>query len=207
MIEKLRGVLDECDLTELVVDVNGVGYAVTVPLSTFDRLPGVGETVTLFIHYQQREDNVQLFGFITRGERTLFRLLIGAVTGVGPKLALNVLSSMTINGFCDAIVDGDVKTLSKISGIGKRTAERMIVELRDKIKKIGDDGNTLDLILKSSPGTALPPAATDAIAALETLGIRNDTASKVVQQLCKESKDSSISAEQLIRKALAVLNS
>ena len=130
-----------------------------------------------------------MFGFITRGERTLFRLLIGAVTGVGPKLALNVLSSMTINGFCDAIVDGDVKTLSKISGIGKRTAERMIVELRDKIKKIGDDGNTLDLILKSSPGTALPPAAADAIAALETLGIRNDTPAKSNNSWRKERRD------------------
>ena len=207
MIEKLRGVLDECDLTELVVDVNGVGYAVTVPLSTFDRLPALGETVTLFTHYQQREDNVQLFGFSTRGERSLFRLLLGAVTGVGPKLALNVLSSMTINGFCGAIVDGDVKTLSKISGIGKRTAERMIVELRDKVKKIGDDGSAIDLLLKSSPGPALPAAGADAIAALETLGIRKDAAGKVVQQLCDDAKDSPLTAEQLIRKALAVLNS
>ncbi len=207
MIEKLNGILDECDLTELVVDVHGVGYAVTVPLSTFDRLPAVGEPVTLFTHYQLREDNVQLFGFATRGERSLFRLLIGTVTGVGPKLALNVLSCMTINGFCGAIVDGDVKTLAKISGIGKRTAERMIVELRDKVKKIGDDGNALDLVLKSTSGPSPSPAAADAVAALETLGIKKDPAAKVVQQLCDETRDNPLSAEQLIRKALAVLNS
>lgn len=206
MIEKLSGILDECDLTELVIDVHGVGYAVTVPLSTFDRLPAIGEKVTLFTHYQQREDSTQLFGFATRDERTLFRLLIGAVAGVGPKLALNVLSSMTIRGFCHAISEADARTLSKISGIGKRTAERMIVELKDKVGKISGASSAEELAT-TPEGAMEKPAVADAVAALETLGIRKDTAGKVIRQLCAEAGEEEWSAEQLIRKALAKLNS
>lgn len=207
MIEKISGVLDECDLTELVIDVHGIGYAVTVPLSTFDRLPALGEQVTLFTHYQQREDSTQLYGFATRDERALFRLLIGTVAGVGPKLALNVLSSMTIKGFCRAVSEADAKTLSKISGIGKRTAERMIVELRDKVAKIGFTGAGAEEMLPAQEGTDESPAVADAIAALETLGIRKDSAGKVIRQLCAEAGETQLSAEQLIRKALTKLNS
>ena len=125
MIAQLSGKLAVCDLTEVVVDVHGVGYAVTVPLSTFDKMPLLGEPVTLLIHTHVREDAIILFGFVSKEERELFRLLIEHVSGIGPRLALNVLSCMSVNGFCGAITDGDLKSLAKISGVARVSVSRM----------------------------------------------------------------------------------
>lgn len=208
MIAQLSGKLAVCDLTEVVVDVHGVGYAVTVPLSTLDKMPLLGESVTLLIHTHVREDAIILFGFVSKEERELFRLLIEHVSGIGPRLALNVLSCMSVNGFCSAISSGDLKSLAKISGVGKRTAERMVVELRDKVTAVspaaafggaGADGTT--------PPGALPRDAQDAIAALGTLGFKHDIATKVVQKLCDDAGKQPLGSEALIRKALMILNS
>ena len=200
MIAHLHGILASCELTEVVVDVQGVGYHVSVPMSTFDRLPRQGETVHLLTHLQVREDLMQLFGFATREERQLFLMLLD-VTGIGPRLALNVLSCMSVERFAQALMAEDLKALAKVSGIGKRSAERLVVELREKIKQIAPAAGF------AAPAAALPADAQDAVSALETLGFKTDAARKVVQAICAEAGDKPPTAENLIRKALAKLNS
>lgn len=203
MIASITGVLVENSLTEIVVEVNGVGYALTVPLSTLDKLPPLQAKVSLLTHLQVREDALQLYGFSTAAERQLFRLLISAVPGIGPKLAINVLSSLSSNGFCEAIANRDIKALCHINGVGKKTAERMIVELQDKVSAFAHPIN------RSGVSSAISdhPVGVDAIAALETLGYKKEIASKAVQKLCLEDQDGTLSASALIKKALSQLNS
>ena len=136
MISFLQGRVTEALPTQVVIDVNGVGYEVLIPLSSFDQLPAPGGEVKLLTHLAIRDDAHVLYGFMSETERDLFRLLIRHVTGIGPKLALNVLSGTTPSSFRAAVVHGDVKALSGISGVGKKTAERIVVELKDKL---GDD--------------------------------------------------------------------
>ena len=136
MIARLTGELAESSCTACVIDAGGVGYDVSIPLSTFDKLPHPGERVRLYIHTQVREDAITLFGFATQEERELFRYLIN-VSGIGGKLALSVLSTMPVSAFCAAIATNDIKAISRINGIGKRTAERLVVELRDKLSAAG----------------------------------------------------------------------
>ncbi len=133
MIAFLEGRLVEALPTHVVVEVHGVGYEVFIPLSSFDKLPAPGHTVRLLTHLAVREDAHVLYGFATAGERDLFRLLIQSVSGIGPKLALNILSGMTPTAFRGAVAAGDVKALSRIPGVGRKTAERLVVELRDKV--------------------------------------------------------------------------
>lgn len=203
MIAKLTGILAEADFTQAVVDVNGVGYLAFIPLSTFDKLPRVGEKVALFTQMTVKEDAITLYGFATKEERELFVLLTGTVSGIGPKLALNVLSCMTIQSFAEAIAGQDIKALGKINGIGKKTAERMVLELRDKVATLGIATAAAGLPRKPT----VSPEAEDAIAALETLGFKHDAAEKTIHALCEELADQKPSAEQLIRLALARLNS
>jgi Holliday junction DNA helicase RuvA len=133
MITFLHGKLVESLPTHVVVDVNGVGYEALIPLSSFDKLPPPGGTLKLLTQLIVREDAHILYGFMTPEERDLFRLLISYVSGIGPKTALNILSGMNPVAFRGAVANGDVKALSQISGVGKKTAERIIVELKDKI--------------------------------------------------------------------------
>lgn len=137
MITFLRGKLVEALPTQVTVDVHGVGYEVLIPLSSFDRLPAPGHDLTVLTHLAVREDAHVLYGFMTAAERDLFRLLINTVSGIGPKLALNVLSGMNVVALKGAVVAGDVKALSQISGVGRKTAERIVVELKDKIGAAG----------------------------------------------------------------------
>lgn len=137
MIAFLRGKLVERLPTQATLDVQGVGYAVLIPLSSYDKLPPLGGDVTLLTHYAVREDAHTLYGFVSAAERDLFRLLINTVSGIGPKIALNLLSGMNVVQLRGAVASGDVKALSQISGVGKKTAERIIVELRDKIGAAG----------------------------------------------------------------------
>jgi Holliday junction DNA helicase RuvA len=201
MIARLTGKLVESDLTEAVIDVNGIGFSVSIPMSTFEKLPTVGGAVSLYTVLQVREDNMQLFGFATKEERTLFNLLTATVSGIGPKLALNVLSCISIDGFIRAVSESDVKALSKINGIGKRTAERMVLELKDKLNVFA--GASMPAVAASTG--AKSQAALDAAAALETLGYKRDAAEKAVQAIAAENP--SFTAEELIRRALAALNS
>ncbi|MDB6108527.1 MAG: ruva: holliday junction dna helicase ruva [Pedosphaera sp.] len=137
MINFLHGKLVDALPTQVTVDVHGVGYEVLIPLSSFDKLPLPGNDVKLLTHLAIREDAHVLYGFITGAEREMFRLLINTVSGIGPKIALNVLSGMSITGLRGAVSNGDVKALSSISGVGKKTAERIVVELKDKIGAAG----------------------------------------------------------------------
>jgi Holliday junction DNA helicase RuvA len=137
MISFLHGKLVDSLPTQVTVDVNGVGYEVLIPLSSANKLPAPGGEVKLLTHLAVREDAHVLYGFMTPAERDLFRLLIHTVSGIGPKIALNVLSGMNPVAFRGAVASGDVKSLSQISGVGKKTAERIVVELRDKVGAAG----------------------------------------------------------------------
>ena len=137
MITFLQGKLLEILPTQVTVDVQGVGYEVLIPLSSYDRLPAVGHDIKILTHLAIREDAHVLYGFMTPGERELFRLLIHTVSGIGPKIALNVLSGMNLTAFRGAVANADVKSLSQISGVGKKTAERIVVELKDKVGQSG----------------------------------------------------------------------
>lgn len=137
MISFLHGKLVEALPTRVTIDVQGVGYEVLIPLSSYDRLPPPGQEVHLLTHLAIREDAHVLYGFASAPERELFRLLINTVSGIGPKIALNILSGMNPTAFRGAVASSDVKALSRISGVGKKTAERIVVELRDKVGAAG----------------------------------------------------------------------
>jgi holliday junction DNA helicase RuvA len=137
MITYLHGKLIDALPTQVTVDVNGVGYEALIPLSSYDKLPKPGNELKLLTHLVIREDAHVLYGFMSAEERELFRLLINTVSGIGPKIALNVLSGMNATAFRGAIANGDIRALSQISGVGKKTAERMVVELRDKFGAAG----------------------------------------------------------------------
>lgn len=195
MIGLLSGKLIDKDFSSCLLDVNGVGFEVLIPLSTFDVLPLNEEKVTLHIHTAVREDAITLFGFASRDEKKLFQQLIN-VSGVGGKLALNVLSAMPAANFCAAIASGDVKSLSRINGVGKRTAERLIVELKGKLENLDP---------AAAPPTGNSDAA-DAAAALEQLGYRKDAVNKTINALVAELPQNECTVENLIRAALMRLN-
>jgi Holliday junction DNA helicase RuvA len=137
MIAFLRGKLVEALPTQVTVEVNGMGYEVLIPLSSYDKLPQAGQEVKLLTHLTVREDAHLLYGFASSAERELFRLLINTVSGIGPKIALNILSGISVTAFRGAVANGDIKALSQISGVGKKTAERIVVELKDKVGAAG----------------------------------------------------------------------
>lgn len=204
MITYLDGHLVEKTLTRVVIDVNGVGFELSIPVSTYDKLPPVGERFTLKVYLHFRQEILQLFGFYTDAEKVLFQLLISSVSGIGPRLALNVLSSMPINTFCAAISNNDIKVLSSINGIGKRSAERLVIELKDKIQDIAPEAFIAEQQPSLSPDNAR--SVEDAISALITLGFKPEAARKTVQTLCKDLEESDIKPQLLIRRALVVLN-
>lgn len=179
MIVHLKGVLVEKDVTRVVVECAGVGYEAFIPLSTFDRLPSTGETVLLYTYHDVREDTECLYGFATAIERETF-MLATRVSGVGPKIALAVLSGMTARDFQLAITQGDVKRLAGIKGIGKKTAERMVVELRDKINPI----EAMSAI-ETGTDTVQSRVLRDAVLALSALGFNEDAAREKVQRVCQ----------------------
>ncbi len=177
MITFLHGKLVETLPTQVTVEVNGVGYEVLIPLSSYDKLPSPGHEVKLLTHLAVREDAHTLYGFMTTAERELFRLLINNVSGIGPKIALNILSGMNATAFRGAVANGDVKALSQISGVGKKTAERIVVELKDKIGAAG----AWEAI---SAQRALSPEeqkVNDAVLALIALGFKQMEAHDVVR--------------------------
>ena len=177
MITFLQGKLVEALPTQVVVDVNGIGYEVLIPLSSFDKLPPPGQPVKLLTQLVIREDAHVLYGFMTAAERDLFRLLVNSVSGIGPKTALNILSGMNATAFRGAVAGGDVKALSQISGVGKKTAERIVVELKDKIGAAG-------AWEASSAQRALSPQdqkVNDAVLALMALGFKQIEAHDAVR--------------------------
>lgn len=200
MITHLRGTLHESYPNRAVVDVNGVGYEVNLPLSSYDALPGVGEGVRLLTHLQVREDEHALYGFVTEGERDLFRLLINQVSGIGPRMALSVLSGMRVERFKECVASGDVGALSKIKGVGKKTAERMVVELRDKVG--------VATAWEAAAAGAVEPrqaAASDAVLALITLGYKQVEAQRAVKECLGSGGAGEVNRDELLRGALRVL--
>jgi len=176
MISFLQGKLAEVLPTQVVIDVNGVGYEMLIPLSSFDKLPQPGSQVKLLTHLAVRDDAHVLYGFMTEIERDLFRLLIRHVSGIGPKIALNVLSGTSSASFRVAVANGDVKVLSGISGVGKKTAERIVVELKDKL---GDES-----AFDSANGTPISEdeqKVSDAASALIALGSKPKDAQEAVR--------------------------
>lgn len=198
MITFLNGTVAEKHPTRVVLDVGGVGYEVFIPLSSFDALPPEGEACRILTHDHIREDAHLLFGFMTDGERTMFTLLMGA-SGIGPKLALSALSGLSVRELRLAILDGDVKRLTSISGVGKKVAERIIVELRDKI----DKGDALEARAGLEPLAPEDLKSRDAVLALVSLGYKQNAAQKMVADAVKGSVGQELDTESLIRKALA----
>lgn len=197
MITFLHGKLSEALPTQVVVDVNGVGYEALIPLSSFDKLPQPAGEVKLLTHLVVREDAHVLYGFMTAAERELFRLLINSVSGIGPKTALNILSGMNAVTFRGAVANGDVKSLSQISGVGKKTAERIVVELRDKMGASG-------AWEASSAQRALSPddqKINDATLALMALGFKQAEAHDAVRA-AQAVLGPQASVEQLVRACL-----
>ncbi len=202
MISQISGKLIVRDVGEVVVDIHGVGLSVSVPLSTFEKLPPAGEPVTLLTHLHVREDALVLFGFASESERRLFRMLVG-VSGIGVRLALNVLSCMPVSEFCRNIRAGDLKALSRINGVGKRSAERMVVELRERIEDIEPGA----AFVREGGGDAASREATDAAHALEQLGFKADAARRAVRKAVEQLPAAEHSADRLLRAALKILNS
>lgn len=197
MIVFLDGVLEEKEPTRVVVAVGGVGYEAAIPLSSYDRLPAIGQRLRLLTVPVVREDAHLLFGFMTADERSAF-LLLTSVNGIGPKLGLAVLSGLSVRDLKAAIAAGDVKRLSGISGIGKKTAERLVLEMRDKLGKG-------DLMEALAGGTAPGPADAklrDALLALISLGYKQADAQRMVKDVAAQiAPDSSL--EDVLRKILS----
>lgn len=193
MIGRLKGLLVYKAPPALMVDVGGVGYELSAPMSTFYDLPEVGREVTLFTHYAVKEDGVALYGFLTEAERRLFRE-VQKVTGVGAKIALAVLSGASVDDFARLVQSGDITALTRIPGIGKKTAERMVVELRDRAADFASGG----IAVVTGKGGAVPAdPVSEASVALTQLGYKPVE----VQRMLKQAEPGD-TAEHIIRKAL-----
>ena len=182
--------------THVIVDCNGVGYEVAIPLSSFDKLPPPGGDVRILTHFHIREDAQLLFGFMTEAERELFKLLL-SVSGVGPKIALTLLGGMSAAALQGAIVSNDIKSLSRIKGVGAKTAERLCVELRDKIGAIG----ATEAAAARHTLTAEDQKLNDAILAMVSLGYKQLEAHKAVHAAIAR-LGASATVEELVRQAL-----
>jgi Holliday junction DNA helicase RuvA len=197
MISFLQGKLVDALPTSVTVNVNGVGYDVLIPLSSLDKLPQPGGEVTILTHLVVREDAHLLYGFMTVAERELFRMLINNVSGIGPKTALNVLSGMNAVTFRGAVASGDVKSLSQISGVGKKTAERIVVELRDKVGAAG----AWEATSAARSLSASDQKLNDAVLALMALGFKQPEAHESVRA-AQAMLGEKASVEELVRAAL-----
>ena len=199
MIYHLSGTLVEALPTQVVLDVGGVGYHVLIPLSSYDKLPPVGSQCKILTHLSIREDAHVLFGFATDAERDLFRLLVTHVSGIGPKTALDVLSGTSVVNFKACVVRGDVAALSKTKGIGKKTAERIIVELKDKV------GIAAAWEAASATNAPTPAQAkvNDAVLALIALGWKQADGEKAARAV--STSFPAYATDEIVRAALKML--
>ncbi len=196
MIGYLTGKIISKKPTRILLDVNGVGYTVNISISTFEKLPDLNESASLFIHTSVKDDAIDLYGFFTPSEKEMFELLI-SVSGIGPKLAQSLLSGIQVDELKYAIDEGNLSRITAVPGIGRKTAERLLVELRDKINKLTE---------KFEPAEAGAPSSirSDAIAALVNLGYNLKTAEKIVRDVMNSR--TSITIEDVIKEALSQLN-
>ena len=198
MITYLNGILTEIIPGRLTIDVNGIGYEVLVPLSTSDKMLEEGQKYQILTHLHIREQEQTLFGFATNEERDLFRLLINRVSGIGPKLGLAILSGMSVDDFKNAVIGGNITGLSTISGLGKKTADRIILELKDKV------GVTETWTAAKEDSSGPKSIIHDAVLALISLGYKQAEALKAVNKI-KDSSPADISSDELIRSALRTI--
>ena len=197
MIGRLRGTLVEKYPPHVILDVQGVGYELEVPMTTLYRLPAVGEPLTLHTHLVVREDAQLLYGFYEKRDRELFRELI-RLNGVGPKLALALMSGLEVDELVRCVQAQDTSALMKVPGVGKKTAERLLVELKDRFKAWETLPGMSTLVIEPSAGPAVSSAENDAVSALISLGYKPQEASRAVAGI----KEDGLSSEDLIRRAL-----
>jgi Holliday junction DNA helicase RuvA len=189
VIARLRGKLAEKEPARVVIDVGGVGYEVFIPTTTFTAMPSAGAEVSLDIHTHVREDALSLYGFSSRQERRVFERLI-SISGIGPKLAVTILSGGSVEGLVGAIRRGDLARLTSIPGVGKKTAERIVVELKDKLKEFTEE-------------PAKPVVETDVLSALENLGYSRPMAEAAVRRAANGDEDAAF--DVLFKRALQIL--
>jgi len=204
MIASLSGVIIESRLLQVVIEAGGVGYEVNVPITTSEKLPGLGKQAKLYTYAVYRDDSQALYGFINRNDREFFKLLVEKVSGVGPKMALTLFSKLSVKMLELAIINEDAKLLSQCPGIGKKTAERLIIELRDKVKSGFTSQSIKPNISSLEPSVEGEEEATkfqDAIAALTALGYKLNEADKAVNRAINK-LGPSVSVEEIIKTAL-----
>ena len=197
MINFLHGKLVEAIPTQITVDVHGVGYEVLIPLSSYDKLPALGQDVRILTHLAVREDAHVLYGFMTTQERDMFRLLVNTVSGIGPKIALNILSGMNVTALRGAVAQADIKSLSRISGVGRKTAERIVVELKDKIGPAG----AWEAASAQRALSVEDQKVNDAVLALIALGFKQVEAHEAVRAALATLGDK-VTVEDLVRACL-----
>jgi len=206
MIAFIEGDLVECQLNLAIIQVGGIGYEVHIPLTTSEKLPALGKEIKLYTQAVYREDAQTLYGFSDRESRDFFRMIVDKVSGIGPKIALNLLGSLSLPTLKTSIASGDVGMLSKAQGLGKKTAERIVVELKDKVLP---KGTTIETAPASSPGATEDASGElndlgpyqDALSALLTLGYKATEADQAVRKAA-DALGQGATTEELIRKAL-----
>jgi Holliday junction DNA helicase RuvA len=192
MIGYLTGKIISLKPTKVLLDVNGVGYAVSISINTFENI-SEKETISLFIHTSVKEDSITLYGFFTEPEKQMFELLI-SITGIGPKLAQSILSGIQTDDLKDAIQRGDVSRIIAVPGIGRKTGERLVLELKNKVDQVSEEGTRgIPLSIKN-----------EAAAALTTLGYNSKVADKIIRDIL--STEPNLSLEELIKRSLSNLN-
>lgn len=200
MYSYIKGELVKRTDDYIVVDNNGIGYEITCPIAISSKFGGLGEIVTCWVYQSVREDDISLFGFSAPEEKDMFLLLI-TVNGVGPKLAHAVCSQMDPDRFALVVLGGDVKTLTSVKGLGKKGAEKIILELKDKFKALGKSADDIVVSVPSSSNVNVSSVANDAVEALMVLGYKQEDAASVVSS----SYEDGISLQELIRKSLKSL--
>jgi holliday junction DNA helicase RuvA len=199
MIARINGLLIYKSIGHVIVDIHGLGYSVFVPLATFYELPETGQMVTMHIHTDVKDDSINLFGFYTPEEKDVFKLMI-SVSGIGPKLAINILSGTNVRDLISAVSKGDLNRLIRIPGIGKKMAERIILELKDKMIKL-DSHITAD---KDVNIVSTDEMIKDALSALTNLGYKSQSAENALQKIINESSEV-MTLEVLLKRALKCL--
>lgn len=202
MIARITGTVLESTPLSAVIEAGGLGYEVHVPITTSEKIPAIGGSCSLFVHAVYREDSVTLYGFSTQEDRDFFRLLVEKVSGIGPKIGIAILSRMSVQTLRTAISQSDIALLSKCPGIGKKTAERIVIELKDKVFSNIAQGATAMTHPQMGSTSTEPSAFQDALASLITLGYKAVEADKLVRKASSQ-LPSDASVEALVRKALS----
>ena len=197
MITFVQGLVAEKEPTRAVIDVQGIGYELFIPVSTYEKIPAVGSACKLLTYMHVREDIMQLYGFASEEERSFFLLLI-SVSGIGPKSGISMMSGIAIRDFKAAVLNEDVQLLTAIPGIGKKTAQRIVVELKDKITKMGD----ITLTTKHTTSSTNLQVADEALMALISLGYSKPIAEKAITRLVREAGDKPLALQDMIKQAL-----